>query len=146
MGVSDWFASNWFDLLQTVGIVGGLLFTAYAIRRNEKALRISNLLAVKQAHQEIWSKLYERPELSRILNAVTDLNLEPVSIAEVLFVNSLILHLGAVFQAIEDDTLTPMEGLRTDIRNFFSLPIPKFVWQRNRQFQNTDFVEFVETC
>jgi hypothetical protein len=36
MEAVNWILEHWFDLLQTVGIVGGLLFTAYAVRKDER--------------------------------------------------------------------------------------------------------------
>jgi hypothetical protein len=97
MQVSQWLAANWFDLLQTLGIVGGLLFTAYAIRKDEKGRKIGNLIAMNQQHHEIWRELYDRPDLARVLKKDADLNSTPISDAEKLFVNSLILQLSTVY-------------------------------------------------
>jgi hypothetical protein len=36
--------------------------------------------------------------------------------------------------------------LRQDVRSFFSLPLPKAVWEKTKIFQNQDFVKFVEMC
>ena len=146
MQVSQWLAANWFDLLQTLGIVGGLLFTAYAIRKDEKGRKISNLIAMNQQHHEIWRELYERPELGRVLKEEADVNSAPVSDAERLFVNSLILQLSTVFSAMKEGMFVPLEGLKEDIKGFFSLPIPKNVWEKNRSLQNGEFVRFVESC
>jgi hypothetical protein len=146
MAVSSWIAGNWFNLFQTVGIVGGLLFTAYALRRDEKARKVGNMITINQEHHEIWKELYERPALSRVLDKAANVNRDPISDAEGLFVNSLILHLSTVHRAIEDGVFVPLEGLREDIREFFSLPIPQAMWKRNRKFQNRDFAEFVESC
>lgn len=37
-----------------------------------------------------------------------------------------------------------LEGMQKDIKAFFSLPIPKAVWEQVKPFQDEDFVEFVE--
>jgi hypothetical protein len=42
--------------------------------------------------------------------------------------------------------LEPNEGLRQDIRWFFSLPIPKAVWEKIKERQDTKFAKFVEAC
>jgi len=39
-----------------------------------------------------------------------------------------------------------MEGLRRDIAQFLSLPIPRDVWNKIKNVQNDDFVAFVESC
>jgi hypothetical protein len=36
------------------------------------------------------------------------------------------------------------EGLERDIRFFFSLPIPKTVWNKFKVFQNDWFVRFID--
>ena len=144
MGVSLWFAEHWFDLLQTIGIIGGLLFTAYALRKDERARRIGNSIAINEQHRRIWKTFYEHPRLHRVLSADLDLDKSPVCIEEELFITSLILHLNAVHQAMKHGEFITLEGLERDVRQFFSLPIPKNVWKRSKFFQNSDFVLFVE--
>jgi hypothetical protein len=52
MGVFNWLAEHWFDLIQTVGIIGGLLFTAHAIRKDERARTISNTIALNEQYTQ----------------------------------------------------------------------------------------------
>jgi len=137
---------HWFDLLQTVVIVGGLLFTAYATLRDERAHKVGNLIAVTGQHREIWSVLYEDPRLSRVLKKDVDLEKEAITEQEALFVKLLILHLGTVYRAMKERMFVQLEGLQNDIREFFSLPIPKEIWRRYQQFQDKDFAEFVSNC
>jgi len=35
-------------------------------------------------------------------------------------------------------------GLKKDVREFFSLPIPRAVWNEMKSYQDSDFVRFVE--
>jgi hypothetical protein len=37
-----WLGQHWFDLLQSGGIVGGLLVAAYAARKDEQARKVGN--------------------------------------------------------------------------------------------------------
>jgi hypothetical protein len=37
------------------------------------------------------------------------------------------------------------DGLRRDVAGFFSLPVPKAVWQKAKPLQNHDFAAFVES-
>ena len=37
-------------------------------------------------------------------------------------------------------------GLKDDIREFMSLPIPKAVWAKMKDFQDKEFVVFVESA
>src|SRR5690348_14832932 len=101
MGILLWIAEYWFELLQTVGIIGGLIFTAYTVRRDSKEREISNLFAIKQQHGDLWRELYDRPKFFRVLKKDIDLNAAPVTDEEALFVKLLILHLDTVHRATE---------------------------------------------
>ena len=135
---------HWFDVFQTTGVVGGLIFTAHTLRKDERARQISNLIAINQQYREIWKELYEKPTLSRVLKQTVDLDKTPVSDEERLFVKLLILHLDTVYRATKAGMFVKLEGLKTDVRGFFALPIPKGVWQVLRDFQDDEFVSFVE--
>lgn len=139
-----WIAYHWSELLQNAGIIGGLVFTAISLRRDSKARHVANLLKVTESHRQIWSKLYERPELGRVLDPAADLDQEPVSEHEELFVSLLVLHLSSAQEAIKQGMFTTPEGLSIDIKRFLSKPIPRAVWERNKVFHDSDFVEFVE--
>lgn len=145
MEIWRWLAENWFTLLQSVGIVGSLLFTAWIIRADSKARRIDNLLSITAAHRDIW-QLYRRPELSRVLDPTADQTEKSITPDEHVFVLLIILHLSAVYRANKAGFLQTPEGMRRDVQSFFSLPIPKAIWQRVRPLQDRDFVRFVEQC
>jgi hypothetical protein len=145
MDFFHWAADSWFVLLQSGSIVAGLVFTAVALRDDTRARRVGNLIAITQHHREIWTHLYSRPNLSRVLDSNVDLEKNPVTDEEELFVNLLILHLNSSYQAMKYGNFIKPEGLHQDIRLFFSLPIPSAVWEATKIFQDKDFVEFVET-
>lgn len=144
--MAGWIAENWVTILNAVGIIGGLFFTAISFRSEAKTRRIANLLTVTTNHREIWKEFFLRPELSRVLDDSANLGKQPVTPEEREFVNFVILHLSSVFYATKDDVVTRLEGLRQDTASFFSLPIPESVWEGSKAFQNRDFVAFVEEC
>jgi hypothetical protein len=146
MEVLHWFAEHWLDLAQTIGIVGGLLFTAHALRKEEKARTVTNMIAVNEQYSRIWHEFYERPELARILKTDVDLNKQPVSNDEALFVKTLLLHLDVVRRTMKAGIFVKIQGLQKDIRDFFTLPIPKAMWEKIKPFQDGDFIAFVEKC
>jgi hypothetical protein len=146
MGLLPWIAENWFVLLQSVGIVGSLLFTGLALRADANARRISNLLTITEGHRNLWLHFSRRPELARVIDKDADLQKEPVTEAEHTFVTLLILHLSSAFHAHDDSLRVNPDGLRKDIESFFSLPIPNAVWTDAVKFQDHDFVRFVEEC
>jgi len=146
MGAQNWVAENWFGLLQTVGIVGSLLLAAYTTRKDERARRVGNSIAVNEQYRQIWRQLFEHPKLSRVLAKDIDLEKEPVSTEEELFVTMLIQHLSTVYRATKHGEFVKLEGLQRDVEESFSLPIPKAVWEKIKPFQDKDFVAFVERC
>ena len=142
---SSWLATHWFELIQTAGIVAGLVFNGYTTRKDSKERRISNLSAFKQDHIDIWSQTLTRPELDRVLDMSADLTRQPVSKAEWTFVKLLIIHLDSVYRAIQAGLFVDIGGLRRDIEDFFSAPIPKAVWEKMKGVQDAEFVRFIES-
>ena len=144
MGFLQWVAQNWFSLFESAGIIGGLLFTAVTLRADTQAQRIGNLIAITKHHHDIWTHLFTHPELIRILDKSVNLKSAPVTDEEELFVNLLILHLNSAYHAMQAGMFVKQEGLQRDIQTFFSLPIPRSIWEATQAFQDADFVKFVE--
>jgi hypothetical protein len=141
-----WILENGFTLLSAVGIVGSLLFTALTRRDETRTRRISNLIAITSNHRELWQWFSENPKLKRVLDPLADITKEPVALEEREFVNMVILHASSAHYAVRDKLVTSLEGLQKDLCQFFSLPIPKAVWEQSKALQNDDFLEFVEQC
>ena len=139
-----WLDQNWFNLVQTIGIVFSLLFSGYAYVLALKSQRVTNTFQVMQYHREIWSSLFDHPELERVLDNSPAFEAKPLTEAERLFVTLLVLHLGSVHRAMNHNAIERIEGLELDIYQFFRLPIPALVWREIKVIQNADFVEFVE--
>lgn len=147
MGFLEWASNNWFSLLQSLGIIGGLVFTGLALRLDARVRRESNELAVTEAHRELWSQYLRRPELARILEVKADVVVHPVTHVEEMFVLLLIVHLNTSLDVTSPDwNVGADEGLRQDIRWFFSLPIPRHVWEHSRARHAPALVRFVEAC
>ena len=141
-----WLVENWFNVLSGVGIIGSLLFTAVSLRSETKTRRIANLLTLTQNHRALWSELFDRPELRRVLSPDPDLSKRPISLDETYYVNMLIQHLSSAFQAMRSGLTIKPEGLKEDVRRFFALPIPHAIWHDIKIFQNDEFVQFMEQC
>ncbi len=123
--MGQWLVENWFNLISTGGIIASLLFTAFALHSETKTRRIANLLAITANHRELWQRLFTHPELVRIIDPKADIFKLPITPVEELFVNMVISHTSGVHEALEDELLTKQEGLKRDVKTFFSLPIPK---------------------
>lgn len=146
MEIGEWLSQNWFNLVSVAGIISGLWFTAISLHSETKTRRIANLLTITGNHREIWQEFIYHPELARILDATADPARKPVTREEEIFVNLVIAHINSVFYSIKDELVIELQGLRRDVWWFFSLPVPKAVWEKTKLIQNDDFVAFVESC
>lgn len=142
----DGLFGHWFDFIETVGIVGGLLFTAHSLRSETKTRRIANLLTITANHREIWKEFLNNPKLSRVRDATADTIKQPVTDDEQLFIIMVILHISSAYYSMKDGLVVKLEGLRGDVAQILARPVPKAVWEKIRQFQNDDFVAFIESC
>jgi hypothetical protein len=133
-------------VLQSVGILAGLLTTAYTIRKDSEVRRIETLFTLTKGHREIWSELLDRPELARVLSAEVVLEEGPITEVERRFVLFLILHAATSYEATKYGTNFAEPSVQRDLRNFFRLPIPEAVWKEFKAYQPPDFVEFVEAA
>ena len=139
-----WIEDNWFTLLQGVGIVGGLLFTAVSIRRDTKARRVSDLLTLTEHHRDLWSEVHRRPDLSRVLDSEADLVAKPITAAEEKFLFVAIVHFHTGWQLAREASLLTLDVLAADAHWFFNLPIPRAVWEQAKGDRDPLFVRFVE--
>jgi len=137
-------ATNLFLLVETIGVVSSLLFTAHTVRAAEKSQRLTNLFSLTSYHRQIWMQLFTKPELRRVMNPSVDVHDQDITEEERLFVKLLILHLSTTYQATELHAVVPIEGLEKDVASFISLPIPYKVWSEISRYQNRDFVRFVQ--
>jgi hypothetical protein len=150
--MAQWFIEHWFEIVTSVCGIGGLWFSAFSIRKNAqaqaeeaKARRISNLLAITANHREVWKDFHRSPALARVIDPAADVIKQPVTPAEEFFMNTIISNTLSVYEALKDELVTKQEGLRRDVKSFFSLPVPKAVWIKTKLLQNQDFAAFIES-
>ena len=139
-----WMSQHGFDLLSAAGIVSGFLFTSASFRADTRSRRLANLITLTQQHRDIWEKTLQKPHLHRVTDPKVELGITPITPEESQFVVLLILHLYCWFRALQNREVRGVEGLSRDMKLFFSLPIPRRVWEEKRAFQDRDFVEFVD--
>jgi hypothetical protein len=137
--------AHWIEIVQTLIFVAGFFVTIHTIREETKERKIQNLFALTEAHRDIWSRLYDKPELNRILRHEVDVAKEPPTDEEELFVQMLILHLRTSYKARQMGMGFDDGAVSEDIRQFFGLPIPQAVWQKMKIYQDSQFLEFVES-
>lgn len=137
---------HWIDIINALGVIGGLLFTAHSLRSETKTKRIANLIAITENHREIWIEYGKNRNYQRVLDPGAEPGRQRVTPEEHLFVTLVILQMSTVYEATKDHLFIELEGLRKDIGWFLSLPIPLVVWEQSKGVQNKDFVDFAEQC
>lgn len=140
----SWFEQNWFPLIQTVGVIGSLWFATATLKRDAETRRTSDLLALTSLHRELWSEIYRRPELGRVLQAGVDLVASPVTLQEKEFLHAVIVHFYLGWLLVTQNHVIPEDVYATDVRHFFTLPLPEAVWEKTKA-RDPKFVRFIET-
>ncbi len=141
--MGTWLAANWFTLIQTAGVVGGLFYSATALHLDAKVRRTEVILALTEAHRDIWERLIEQPALARVLDAEVDLRIAPPTPAERRFVQLVILHLDTVRIAVKEGAYYDSPGMHDDLREFLALPIPRQVANSALPYQAPDFQQYL---
>ena len=145
MGIGEWISQNLFNLFSAAGIIGSLWFTAVSLRSETKTRRIANLLTITANHREVWKEFFGKPELARVIEPSADVRKLPVTPAEEFFVHLVISNTSSMYEALKDELVTKQEGLRRDVKSFFSLPVPSAVWSKTKLLQNQDFAAFIDS-
>lgn len=143
-GTLRWIIQHGFDLVPNVGVIASLLFTAASYRTDTRSRRLSNLIVLTEQHRDIWKEFIDTPELKRVLDSEAKLKSRPITEQEKQFVVLILLHLHCWYRAVQIDEVRESEGLSRDIKSFFSLPIPRAVWEERREFYDSDFARFVD--
>lgn len=146
MGFLHWVSTNLQLIITDIGIIGGLLFTGFQMRSEAKTRRVANLLTVTANHREIWHSIFSNPHLTRVLDRNASLKVKAATESEEIFVITVILHLASVYAAQKDNLIIKEDGLRRDVQDFLSRPIPEAVWEKMKILYNDDFVTFVKSC
>jgi len=146
MEVFAWIGSHWIDLAQTIGIVAAFLFAREALRHNSRIRQIANSIKLTEHHRILWERLLADPQLGRVLDENANTVKCPITAAEETIIIFFILHLSDTYYAMELEFWPRPEGLAKDVKNMLSLPIPRAVWERMKQFQDAAFVAYVERC
>ncbi len=142
--MTAWLHDNWFSLLQSVGIGGSLLFTAFALRKDLQAKRVSEYLTLASQHRRLWSNLHRRPGLAHVLKPARDLAGQPVTNEEWQFLELVFVHFHTGWLLAREGSLTPMPVLAADAGEFFQLPAPAHVWEKVKTAKEPDFVRFID--
>jgi len=139
-----WLAGNWFNFIQTLGIMGGFVVAVVTMRRETRSRQFGDYLTVIQQHRELWGEAHRRSDLSRLFHLDVDLVATPVTVAEEEYLNLVIDHFHTGWLLARSGVVLRMDVLEADARAFFRLPLPRRAWEMTRGRRNPHFVRFVE--
>ncbi len=101
-------------------------------------------MRITENHRALWIYYDEhREELARIFTAA-DLRKHPITPQESRFIQFFINHVAMTFRTQQMGLYTGPEQLETDLRDFFSWPVPRAGWEKLRRFQDRDFTLFID--
>lgn len=144
MAIADWLGSNWFEVLEGIGIVSGLFFSSYAVRESKRVNRTHLHHEFVRAHREIWNRLSSQADTKGLSDPSRDLATQPRTDVETQAVRELLLHLRAYFRADREGTLLLPERAADDIREFLSYPLMREAWDELKPYHDREFVEFID--
>jgi hypothetical protein len=139
----DWFLSHGFQLIESTGIIAGLFFTGFALRADLRGRRLEILMRLTENHRAIWNRHDGNLRLRRIFHRNPDISAKPVTPHEARFVQYLINHIAVTFRAQKLGLYQAPERLEMDLRELFSYPVPRAVWEKVRRYQDRDFEDFM---
>ena len=142
--VIPWLQQDWFDLIQTLGIVCSIALTAIALHRETRARKLGHYLTLVAHHRELWTETHRRPDLARIFQEEVDLIAAPMTIAEQEFLNLAIEHFTTGWLVAKDTRFLNRKVLAADARTFFARPLPRAAWKQTKQARDPRFVRFIE--
>lgn len=150
-GILAWVDSNWFSILQSIGIVGGLIFTGKTIRDAARTQRdateerkVSNILEFDARHQNIWSDLYQREDLRRILEEQNDFLKGVVTPVEFQYLRQKVVQFQVGWELAKISKPEEIDAVVRDAAKFFSRPLSRRVWNKVKGLGNPKFVELVD--
>jgi hypothetical protein len=138
--------SDWFTLVQTVGIIASLLFTAYELRRNRASCIAANEIKLIELHRDLWRMTIDQPSLMRPFGHDLKPDELKLSIAESRFVNLLFLHISGAFRLTEAGEVRRTGDFRGDLKELLARPAIRNFWEANQRYHDARFVAFVNSC
>ncbi|MGD0812491.1 MAG: DUF6082 family protein [Verrucomicrobiota bacterium] len=142
-GFLSWINGN-FNVIQTIGIIGSLWTGILVSHREAKAKEADTLCTLAEQHRELWSEAIQKADLQRVLRPDADVGVKPATLAEEEFLNLVIVHWLKSWRIAKAGGIITAKELGVDAGKFFSLPLPRAIWEKTKKSRNPEFVRFVE--
>lgn len=132
------------DVIEVVGIIGGLVFTGLSLRIDARVRRAETLIEITKQHRELWIYFDEHPKLARLFDKNRDMRVHPLADEEVRFANFLFLHFRATYGAKRAAIHVLPEEVEDDWREIFSHPAVAAAWDKVKRLHDRRIVAIVE--
>lgn len=132
------------DIIEVLGIIGGLLFTSLSLRIDARVRRAATLIEITKQHRELWMYFDEHPKLARLFDKKRDMAAHPLADEEIRFANFLFLHLRATYGAKKAAIHVLPEEVEDDWRWIFSHPAVAAAWDKVKYVHDRRIVALVE--
>lgn len=142
--IEGWVQQQWFSLVQSLGILGGLVFAGLSSRHEAATREVTSLLTMAEQHRQLWTEASRRPELARLFQEEVDLVACPITRAEEEFLNVMIVHYNTGWELAGRGETVSIKALKIDAKGVFSLPIPKAVWKQTKHLKDPRFARFID--
>lgn len=127
-----------------LAIAVGLFSVALGLIWNVFELRTQNNLRITDSHRDLWRPLISGVRLERISDPNPDLRARPITAEERAFVNFVFIHSNTIFRISQCWAYRKFRGADRDVRLFVSYPIPRTVWDEQKENFDAKFVRYVE--
>lgn len=131
------------QMIESGGIMVGLLFTGLALRADVRSRHADILMRLTESHRSLWMYHDEHPELRRIFDREADLKTQPMTDREARFIQYFINHVVVTFRTQKLGIYVSPDKLDMDLQDFFSWPVPRAAWQQLQRFQDRDFAAYI---
>lgn len=141
--ILKWFSDNWFTFLQTVVLSLSMIITFLALKKSIRQSKVEIYMSITNSHRDLWTNVYKPSYMKRVFERNVDFEKKPITEKERIFTNMLFLHMAASVKAIQSKVMFNISGVKTDLLDILSYPIPKRVFEENESFYDASFVKFV---
>jgi len=145
----------WFSVVQTAGIIGGLVFygitcqqqaraqreQADAQRQQARAQETQNLIAFSERHRAFWHEAYRNPKLQRVFSV--KVQAESLSSVEEEFINEALVFYEVSWRIVTSSYQDYLKPFARDLARFLSFPLPLAAWNKTKEVRDEQFSEFV---
>lgn len=139
--VLSWVSMNWFALLQTLGIVGGLLLVVVQIRASTRQRESESLVEIYDINRQLLSLGFSHPQLFAILEDAKDVDPVWERFYLQLWLNQLSLIHLYLKRSVFDHEL--QDFLQREIADFMTLTNVQKHWQQRGAFYPASFKKLV---